>query len=102
MTLATVEQLVDVLTMALGEPLRRKEYIARFQSIVWEGLDPGLPKNVREILRDLAYDLDFYEPRRDIRGEDGALYGHERVESEIREALEKLRAAGVRVPTGGA
>lgn len=94
-----MEQLLEMLATALREPLRRSESIAKFQAIVWEGLDPALPANVRDVLRDLAYDLDFFEPRRDVRKEDGALYGHERVEREIREALEKLRAAGVSTPT---
>jgi len=97
--MATVEQLLALLVLALREPLRRKESIGKFQKIVWEGLDPALPAKVRDLLRDLAYDLDFFEPRREVRNEDEAFYGHERVEREIRDALEKLRAAGVSTPT---
>jgi hypothetical protein len=93
--MTTVEQLLELLLVALREPLRRRETIAKFQAIVWEGLDPALPENVRDVLRDLAYDLDFFEPRREVQSEDRALYGHERVEREFRDALEKLRAAGV-------
>lgn len=93
--MATVEQMLHLLAMALEEPAQMKENIAKFQSMVWEGLDPSLPSNVRDVLRDLAYDLDFFEPRSEVRKEDGTLYGHARAEEEIREALEKLRAAGV-------
>jgi hypothetical protein len=98
MTHATVEQLVDVLATTLREPSQRNECIAKFQAIVWQGLDPGLPTDVRDILCDLAYDLDFFEPQPDIRSQDRALYGQERMETEIRKALEKLNAAGVRTP----
>jgi hypothetical protein len=91
--------LVDLLITALREPSRRSEIIPKFQAIVWEGLDPAISSNVRDLFRDLAYDLDFFEPRAEIRTEDGALYGHERVEREIRDALERLRAAGVSTPT---
>ncbi len=94
-----IEQLLELLAKALQDPFRRRETIAKFQASVWEGLDPELPANVGAVLRDLAYDLDFFEPRREVRSEDGALYGHERVEREIRDALEKLRAAGVSTPT---
>lgn len=97
--MSSIEQLLELLAMALQDPFRRKESVAKFQAIVWEGLDPALPANVRAVLRDLAYDLDFFEPEREVRSEDGTLYGHERAEREIREALEKLRAAGVNTPT---
>jgi hypothetical protein len=97
--MAAVEELLDLLVLALRDPFRRKDSIAKFQAIVWKGLDPALPASVRDVLRDLAYDLDFFDPRPDFRSEDGALYGHGRTESEIRGALEKLRAAGVNTPT---
>jgi hypothetical protein len=67
---------------------------------VWEGLDPSLPSDVGEVLRELAYDLDFFEARRATRNEDGALYGHERLEREIRASLQKLREMGIHFPDG--
>jgi hypothetical protein len=98
MSMVTVEQLVDLLVLALREPLRRKEIVAKFQAKVWEGLDPTLSPNVRDVLRDLAYDLDFFEMPRDVRSEDATLYGHKRLEREILDAFAKLKAAGVTIP----
>ena len=88
--MATLQELIDLLESALGDPFHRGEIAARFRAIVWEGLDPSLPKAAQEVLRGLAYDLDFFEPKRDAR-RDSVLYGHQRLEREIREALEKLR-----------
>jgi len=36
--------------------------------------------------------LDYYEPDPDLRREDPSFYGDERVEAEVKEALEKLDA----------
>lgn len=96
-----MQQLVDLLLIALREPLRRKESVTRFQTIVWEGLDPALSAGVRDVLCDLAYDLDFFETSRDGRSEDAQTYGHRRLEKEILDGLAKLRAAGVAIPPQG-
>jgi len=89
--MATIEHLRELLEQALREPLQRTKLIARFQAIVWKGLDPDLPNELSEVLRDLAYDFDFFDARADVRSEDDTLYGHKRLERELREALEKLR-----------
>ncbi len=44
-----------------------------------------------EVLKVLAYDLDFYEPDPNLRAESAAYYGNQRVEQEIITALEKIR-----------
>ena len=89
--MATLQELIDLLESALGDPFHRAEIAARFRAIVWEGLDPSLPKAAQEVLRELAYDLDFFEPRRDVRAAVSSSHGPERLEREIREALKKLR-----------
>jgi hypothetical protein len=91
--MASVEDLIELLTVQLENPFVQKESIARFQAIVWDGLDPGMPAEVRTILRDLAHDLDYFERDRLARAEEKSLYGHDRLVKEIRSAVEKLRAA---------
>ncbi len=94
---AVLEAVVVLLVQLLREPLRRKELVSKFQTVVWEGLDPSLPAAVREVLRELAYDLDFFEASPTTRAEDGSYYGHRRLEEEVRAALVRLRDAGVEV-----
>jgi hypothetical protein len=97
-TVDSLQRIVGLLTEALREPLCRKEKISQFRAAVWSGLDPAIPDPVREVLRDLAYDLDYFEPDPYVRAEDATLYGHRRLELEIQEGLNKLRATGVAIP----
>lgn len=63
----------------------RKRLISEFQKLVWG--DP----NSNEILSELAYDLDFYEPDEALRREDSSYYGDERLEEEIKSTLQRLK-----------
>jgi hypothetical protein len=65
-----------MLSTALSEPARRQQAITEFQPVIWNSTD--LPESSVEILRDLAYDLDYYEPDAEARAEDGFLYGDDR------------------------
>jgi hypothetical protein len=49
------------------------------------------------VLRDLAYDLAYYEADPVLRREDSSFYGDDRARTEIREALQKLAQSGVNV-----
>jgi hypothetical protein len=93
----TTEVLVALLVQALREPLRRKELVARFQAMVWEGLDSSISAPIKDVLRELAYDLDLFETRPAVRVEDGSYYGHRRFEEEVRSSLARLRDAGIDV-----
>lgn len=78
-----------MLSTALSEPAQRQRIINEFQHIIWHSDD--LPNSWEvEILRDLAFDLDFYEPDAKRRAEDVSFYGDERLEDEINAALKKL------------
>lgn len=44
-----------------------------------------------EVLRGLAYDLDFYEANEVLRKEDPSYYDDERLEEEIKLAIQKLK-----------
>jgi hypothetical protein len=93
MIMAIVQELVDLLVRALHDRPGRVEHVKRFQEAVWstENLQAEL-ENVR-LLRDLAYDLDFYEPDDQARADSPASYGDARLEEEIRSALQQLTEA---------
>jgi hypothetical protein len=58
---------------------------------VWNA-DVAFDRKEEEILGDLAYDLDFYEPDAVKRSEDESFYGDERLEEILSEALKRLDA----------
>jgi hypothetical protein len=72
--MSDAEVMVALLRQMLGEPLRRKELVCRFQELAWAGLDASTPMAVQTVLRDLASDLDFFEPTRSVRTEDANYY----------------------------
>jgi hypothetical protein len=90
MSIELLQELVRILSSVLEQPDRRKQLIKEFQQRVWDSSESGPESRELETLRDLAYDLDFYEPDISIRAEDGSYYGDERAEEEIRSALERL------------
>lgn len=53
----------------LTDKLDRKRLVAKFQELVWSD------ENANEILSELAYDLDFYEPNEALRKEAPSYYG---------------------------
>jgi hypothetical protein len=61
--------------------------IKEFQNQVW---NDEISKN--NILSELAYDLDFYEPDSALRLHDHSYYGDEILEREINLALKKLKS----------
>lgn len=88
--MATVQELTDLLVKALRDRPRRVEYVKRFQEIVWASEDLRATPELTRVLRDLAYDLDLFEPDEQVRAEDPSLYGDARLEEEIRSALQRL------------
>jgi hypothetical protein len=98
--MAAVEAVLALLTEALHKPPARNEAIKQFQTTVWEWRTPpiGIGQQACDILWDLAYDLDFFEPDPIRRIEDTSYYGHERLEQEIRTALRRLADLGIEIP----
>ena len=90
----TVATLVDLLESAVRDLARLSTAIAEFQSAVWSASDDDLvmTPDQREIFRDLAYDLDYFEPDALVRAESSSYFGADVAIDEIRQALEKLRA----------
>lgn len=91
MPIPSVESLVAKLEAALRQPEHRAQLIDEFQQAIFNA-PAAMPKTCEwEILGELAYDLEFYEPNPRLRVESTSYYGDERVEQEIISALEKLR-----------
>ena len=73
----------------LEEAISKKQYLAKhiddFQRIVWdEKFECSEPES--EILCDLAYDLDYFEPNPEWKAQDPSYYGEERAVQEIESA----------------
>lgn len=91
-------RLIELLVQALMSPKLRSDSIADFQSLVWESPEEKKEGPMSEIFGDLAVDLDYYEPDESKRSEDPSYYGDERLEVEIRAALNKLHTLGAVIP----
>jgi len=90
LTVATEQEIIEALMQALGDRPRRKEHVKRFQELVWANEDLKAEPLVVRVFRDLAYELDFFEPDSRVRANNPVLYGDDRLENEIRLALELL------------
>ena len=75
---------MEILKKILSDKTNRKKLISEFQELVWND------KNSNKILEELAYDLDFYEQDEHLRKEDPSYYGDERLDKEIKSAIQKL------------
>jgi hypothetical protein len=76
---------MEILEKILKDKLDRKRLISEFHDLIWKD------ENANEILTELAYDLDFYEPKEELRKEDPSYYGDERLEEEVRLAIHKIQ-----------
>jgi len=85
-----IKEACELLERAILEPSRLGEIIAQFQHSVWNGAE--ISGAADEILCELAYDLDYFEPDIRARAEDPSFFGEERAIAEIQKALERLRA----------
>ena len=77
--------------------MRRADFVREFCQAVFNTPPEIVSVAVDDILRELALDLDFYEPNPEWRLEDSSYYGQGRLEEEIRSGLARLKAAGVDV-----
>ena len=83
------KEIMELLDAALTSPELLAVLIPNIQQSIWHDESdketPGL-----QILRDLAYDLEYYVSDPDMRKEDPSYYGPERALEEIRVAQKKL------------
>lgn len=76
---------MKILEKILTDKLNRKQLISEFQELIWND------ENANELLSELAYDMDFYEPNEKLRKENPSYYGDERLEEEIKSAIQKVQ-----------
>lgn len=87
-----INKLKELLDEALSSSQEKRiKAIKDFQNIVWD--DTSIQdEELNDILTDTAYILDFYEPNEEWRKEDPSYYGDDRLEKEIKIAIQKLQA----------
>lgn len=67
----------------------RIELVGKFQYEIWN--DESIKdEKLNEILSELAYDLDFYEPNEEWRKKSSSYYGEERLEELIKLGIQKI------------
>jgi hypothetical protein len=98
--MTSLDAMLALLVRVLREPSTRKATVKQFQALVWESPRHTVAKEVYDVLADLAYDLDYFEPDPVSRAQDTSYYGDQRLEQEIQAALRRLQELGVEVPTG--
>lgn len=79
--------MINLLKKILESTDNQQELISEFQNHAWNIKDSDPISN---ILSDLAYDLDFYEPDSIKKNEDPAYFGHEKLIKEIQDSLKKI------------
>lgn len=84
------KELIDILKQILDKnSFNRTELIKSFQEYVWN--DEAIKDNaLNEVLSEIAYDLDFYEPKEDWRRESKSFYGNDRLNAIINSGIEKI------------
>jgi hypothetical protein len=87
-----IHQVIESLRRATLESSKLPKAINAFQTMVWhsEEWESHYSSDAVEVLRDLAYDLDFYEPDASVQAQDPSYYGDERAIQEIGTALRRL------------
>ena len=92
----TFERVVGRLRDAVADPGQLLPAFKELEALAYndEAEYQRLPTRVQEIIADLAYDLDYFEPNPVWRREDPSFYGPERAVEEIESALSQLRAVG--------
>ncbi len=94
--MARLQELITLLNHASADPSHLSSAIEEFQAAVWNSTDQQLggSDRVREILRTLAHDLDYYVADPETRAEEPAYYDEGRVVREILAALTTIRGEG--------
>ena len=83
-------EIIDNLKVILLEKEPAKmELIRTFQNNIWK--DESLyDERLTEILTELAYDLDFYEPNEEWKSEDSSYYGSEVLKERIKLGIDRI------------
>lgn len=84
-----VSEIVKLMREIVRDRRALPEAIASLQRLVWKEPLTG-SSAAQEILRELAYDLEYYEPDPRARAEDSSFYDGARAVAEIEEALTRI------------
>ncbi len=86
----SLQELIELLQSILSEKdVKAKEnFISKFQNYIWNTRKLIGDENIDDVLVSLAHDLEYYESNPELRGESN--FGDERLESEIKVALQKI------------
>jgi len=87
-----VSEVVKLMREMVRDRRALPEAIASLQQLVWKEPLTG-SSAAQEILRELAYDLEYYEPDPRARAEDSSFYDDDRAVAEIEEALTRIERA---------
>lgn len=87
----SIIDLVQSLNHILEAQLPNKDkLIKEFQNEVWN--DESIrDEKLNEILSELAYDLDFYEPNEQWKKESHSYYGDDRLKEVIKSGIKKIK-----------
>lgn len=86
----TINRITAVLTRALEDPTHRTEHLRNFQQVIWEAEELSTDPQLECLLRDLAYDLDFYRAEA-AEQDDPSYFGDSRLESDVTAVLARIR-----------
>jgi len=85
----TIDHAIALLELAVRNKAQLIAHVRRFQEEVFH--DESLSGPAADALRDLAYDLEYYEPDPGRRCEDPALFDDTRAMKEIVDTLSRIR-----------
>lgn len=90
----TLDSIIARLNYLVDNPAQLPTGVPEIQKIIWESQSEPSEDRRWEILRDLAYDLDYYDSNSATRAKENWLIGEEGALEKIREALSKMIRGG--------
>jgi hypothetical protein len=87
-----IDKIIGLLEQALESDSALQSQIRTIQTLAWDAPREEPASQECEILRELAYDLEFFVEDAGARREDPAYFGAARAREEIRQALARLRS----------
>ncbi len=91
-SIKTLADLIAILNVVLTNESERASALKDFQMFVFDASAPisGSSEAQWEIINNLAFDLDYYEPKVLLRNEDPSFYDDRRLANEVKIALQKI------------
>jgi len=73
-------------------PSTAKRSISEFQQYIWDDRVQVNQREILDILRDLAHDLDYFEADPSLRAEADSFFDEEKLQAEIDSALNNIKS----------